>query len=102
MTSALTPIRFGSARKAATSLRVAGSFHEGGARSMRAREPLQQLAVVARPALANRQKLLDGMAQDVGAEMQDHAHAALDRDRVPGPADAEGVHLPVGKAVDHI
>ncbi len=54
------------------------------------------------PALPDAEHLLGGAHQNVRDEMQDVADAAIDRDRVPGRADAECVDLAAGDAVHHV
>ena len=55
-----------------------------------------------RPCVAHGQDFLGRARQDVGYEVQDEPDAEIDRDRVPGRADAESLDVLVGEALDHV
>ena len=69
---------------------------------MRTDQSHECIRVVAGPALANAEIFFDGACENLRDEMQDVADAEIDRDRIPGRADAEGVDMAVGEAVDHV
>ena len=73
----------------------------GGARQ-RTNKACENLGIFLRPGLPDRKHLLSRARQNVGGEMQDVADAFVDRDGIPGRADAERIDMPIGKAVHHV
>ena len=102
MTSASTPIRSGCARMRAASARFSGCSMNSARAYGRADQRRDHVRILLRPVLPHREHLLRRAHQDVGDEMQDVADAEIDRDRIPGRADAERIDLAAGEAVDHV
>ena len=73
-----------------------GGFHR------RAHQAGDHVRILVGPDLAERQHLLRRMGQDVGDEMQDVADAEVDRDRIPGRADAERIDLAAGQGTSTV
>src|SRR5229473_3475069 len=69
----------------------------GGARC-RPDQPGQNLRVLLGPVLPDGKHLLRRAHQNVGDEMQDMSDAEIDRDGIPGRADAERIDVTAGKA----
>jgi hypothetical protein len=70
--------------------------------AMRADEPHQHIRIVVRPPLAHAEKLFRGARENFRHEMQDVADAEIDRDRIPGRADAERVDMLVLQTFHHV
>ena len=102
MTSASTPIRSGCARMCAASARFCGSSMNSAARTCARTSAATTAGFFSDQSCLHRQHLLRRTDQNIRDEMQDMADAEIDRDGIPGRADAERIDMTVGETVHHV